>query len=86
MHTGRDRVRDPDVIVDQGNYLTESIKVLKAAGIADEAIVLDPGFGFAKDPHENVQLLARIRGIAQVWLSVACRNIKEAVYRTLHRT
>ncbi|MGI9351070.1 MAG: dihydropteroate synthase [Rhizobiaceae bacterium] len=59
MHTGRDRNRDSDVIVDQCNYLSVSLEVLKGAGVSDEAIVLDPGFGFAKDPHENIQLLAR---------------------------
>ena len=66
MHTGRERTRNPDVINDQIGFLSESLKILKNAGIADDAIVLDPGFGFAKDPTENIQLLARFEELHQL--------------------
>ncbi len=59
MHTGRGRVKNNDVISDQFAFLERSINHMKNAGIHDEQIVLDPGFGFAKDPSENITLLAR---------------------------
>ncbi len=37
---------------------------IRAAGIADDRIVLDPGLGFAKKPDQNWQLLGRI-GLVQ---------------------
>jgi dihydropteroate synthase len=39
--------------------LETSVAAAKAAGIADEAIVLDPGYGFGKRFGENFSLLAR---------------------------
>jgi dihydropteroate synthase len=39
--------------------LTSSLKTAKAAGIALEKIVLDPGYGFGKRYEENYFLLAR---------------------------
>ena len=59
MHTGRERDRLPDVIADQHLFLLRSLEIAGAAGIAHSQIVLDPGFGFAKDPHENLSLMAR---------------------------
>ncbi|MEM9278173.1 MAG: dihydropteroate synthase [Pseudomonadota bacterium] len=59
MHTGRERTRDPDVVKDQMGFLGKSVEALKEAGVEHDSIVLDPGFGFAKDPHENAELLAR---------------------------
>ena len=61
MHTGRERSKDKDVIKDQFVFLEQSIKHMKQSGIKDENIVLDPGFGFAKNPDENIELLARFQ-------------------------
>ncbi len=35
----------------------------RAAGVADEAIVLDPGFGFAKTPAQNLRLLHQLDAV-----------------------
>ncbi|MEO0637209.1 MAG: dihydropteroate synthase [Pseudomonadota bacterium] len=59
MHTGRERERERDVLSDQIAFLTASVKIARQAGIEDDQIVLDPGFGFAKDTDENVELLSR---------------------------
>lgn len=59
MHTGRERQKADDVIKDQMLYLGKSLEIAKEAGICDEAIVLDPGFGFAKDTGENIEVMAR---------------------------
>jgi dihydropteroate synthase len=59
MHTGRDRYKLEDVIADQMSFLNRSLSIARSAGVSDMQIVLDPGFGFAKDSHENIELVAR---------------------------
>ncbi len=71
MHTGRDREKLPDVIADQFLFLERSLDIAAAAGIPAERIVLDPGFGFAKDGEENLQLMARFGELGRLgypWL------------------
>lgn len=60
MHTGRDREKLPDVIADQLAFLGKSLEIGRGQGVADDHIVLDPGFGFAKETAaENLDLMAR---------------------------
>ncbi|RVC56900.1 dihydropteroate synthase [Mesorhizobium sp. M4B.F.Ca.ET.215.01.1.1] len=60
MHTGRGRQKLPDVIDDQLFFLRKSLEIARASGVADDQIVLDPGFGFAKETaEENLDLMAR---------------------------
>ncbi|WP_419912825.1 dihydropteroate synthase [Hoeflea sp.] len=59
MHTGRERQKAADVIEDQHLFLARSLEFAREAGVKDDAIVLDPGFGFAKDADENIVLMAR---------------------------
>ncbi|EKF42743.1 dihydropteroate synthase [Nitratireductor indicus C115] len=60
MHTGREREKLPDVIEDQYVFLHRSIEIARDAGIDEEAILLDPGFGFAKEADENIELMNRL--------------------------
>ena len=66
MHTGRDREKLPDVIEDQYLYLRKSLEIAANAGIRDASIVLDAGFGFAKDTDENLELMARFRELCDL--------------------
>lgn len=60
MHTGREREKLPDVIADQFFFLEKSLEIAHRAGVADDHILLDPGFGFAKETaEENLDLMAR---------------------------
>ncbi|WP_431322385.1 dihydropteroate synthase [Rhizobium sp. YTU87027] len=59
MHTGREREKLADVIADQFLFLQRSLEIASAAGVARDRIVLDPGFGFAKDTEENIELMVR---------------------------
>jgi dihydropteroate synthase len=60
MHTGRERQKVPDVILDQIGFLSRSLEIAESAGVAADQIVLDPGFGFGKEtPEENLELMAR---------------------------
>lgn len=50
----------PDAVLDMVRTgLAGSMVMARAAGIADESIVLDPGYGFGKRFDENYGLLAR---------------------------
>ena len=60
MHTGRERQRDRDVVADQLAFLGQSLAAANSAAVPHSAIFLDPGFGFAKDHDENLELLARL--------------------------
>lgn len=64
MHTNRDRVADGDVIEDQKAFLGHALELAAEAGVDPDAIVLDPGFGFGKDPAHNVAIMARFAELA----------------------
>ncbi len=59
MHTGREREKLDDPIADQFFFLEKSLQIAAEAGIASAQIMLDPGFGFAKDQSEDIELIAR---------------------------
>lgn len=60
MHTGRGRQKRADMIDDQFEFLRASLDIARTAGIGDDKIVLDPGFGFNKEtPADNLELVAR---------------------------
>jgi len=69
MHTGRERRKLADPIADQALFLEQSLDLAAQAGIASEQIVLDPGFGFAKEtPEENFELMARFSELSRFGL------------------
>ncbi|HJS27556.1 MAG TPA: dihydropteroate synthase [Actinomycetota bacterium] len=49
-----------DVVADVHEYLRERIESAEFAGIEPERIVVDPGIGFGKDLHHNLELIHRI--------------------------
>ena len=50
-----------DVVADVGNFLAERLRACVAAGLAENLLIVDPGFGFGKTPGHNVELLANLR-------------------------
>ncbi len=68
MHTGRERDKLADVIADQKLFFARSLEIAQTAGISDNQIVLDPGFGFAKGPDENLALMARFSELQEFGL------------------
>jgi dihydropteroate synthase len=49
-----------DVVADVSSFLKERAAQLEDRGVPHDAIVLDPGFGFAKTPPQNLEMLGRI--------------------------
>jgi dihydropteroate synthase len=59
MHN-RENNNYQNLIGDMLSDLYESIKIVKAAGVKDENIILDPGIGFAKGFEENLEVLQNL--------------------------
>jgi dihydropteroate synthase len=55
--------RYEDVVREVRAFLSERVMACRAAGIPDERIVLDPGFGFGKTLEHNLTLLRHLRGV-----------------------
>lgn len=49
-----------DIVADVCRFLLSWAQRMESAGVPSEAIVLDPGFGFAKSPQQNLELLERL--------------------------
>jgi dihydropteroate synthase len=56
------RTVDPalDLWADIGTFIERSLALARAAGVHDDRIVLDPGFGFGKTPEQNLRLIAEL--------------------------
>jgi dihydropteroate synthase len=50
-----------DIMADIRDFLLRSIDIALAAGVAEERLLVDPGFGFGKTPAQNLQLIRRLR-------------------------
>jgi dihydropteroate synthase len=59
-----------DVVAHVRAFLAGAANELESRGIARDSIVLDPGFGFAKDPDHNLELLARLDEIVSLGFPV----------------
>lgn len=76
MHMQRDpqtMQEDPhydDVVAEVAEFLAERIAALRAAGIDDARLSLDPGFGFGKTPDHNLRLLGQLPRLALEGLPV----------------
>ena len=66
MHTGRARTKAADVIADQFLFLRSSLEIAAQSSVNVEQVVLDPGFGFGKEPEENLQIMARFGELLQL--------------------
>jgi dihydropteroate synthase len=49
-----------DVVSDVGDWLAQRAAEAQRRGVHRECIVIDPGFGFAKSPSQNLELLRRL--------------------------
>ena len=52
--------RYDDVVREVGDFLADRIAAARAAGIADDAVAVDPGIGFGKTLDHNLDLLAAL--------------------------
>lgn len=59
-----------DVVGEICRFLDERAVACRAAGIAADRIVIDPGFGFGKTREHNVRLLANLRQLRDLGMPV----------------
>jgi dihydropteroate synthase len=55
-----------DVVTTVHRFLAERTDAARAAGVAGEAIVLDPGIDIAKSPAESIELIRRLPELAEL--------------------
>jgi len=55
-----------DVVAEVKQFLIERMQVVMSAGIAQERIVLDPGFGFGKTTEHNIALIQHLGEIGEL--------------------
>ncbi len=55
-----------DVVAEVKQFLLERMQVVMSAGIAQERIVLDPGFGFGKTTEHNIALIQHLGEIGEL--------------------
>lgn len=60
MHWDKARDRGKDLIDEMRRYFETTIRIAEDAGVQRAALILDPGFGFAKTADENYVLLRRL--------------------------
>jgi dihydropteroate synthase len=58
--------RQADIIRRVSVFFSERLKKLKAAGIAPEQVIFDPGIGFGKNLEQNLRLIAGLRGFQKL--------------------
>ena len=59
-----------DVVEDVLAHLARRVEAALAAGIERDRIIVDPGFGFSKEPHDNWRLLASLEELHRLGLPV----------------
>jgi dihydropteroate synthase len=64
--TMQDDPRYDDVVAEVASFLAERVRVAEAAGIANDAICIDPGIGFGKTGDHNLSLLRHLDAIVDV--------------------
>lgn len=84
MHNRKEPVYDefvPEVLSD----LQTCISIARAAGVAEENIILDPGIGFGKTYEHNLKLMNRLKDVVDLGYPVLLgTSRKSMVFRTLN--
>lgn len=77
MHGRRVR-RFQHVVDDVLDFLSGATERATRAGIPVRGIIVDPGFGFAKRPEENLELLRRLRDLRTLGFPVLCGTSRKS--------
>lgn len=68
-----------DVVGEVGGFLRERLVACMQAGIAQERLVIDPGFGFGKTLAHNLIVLARLRELTEWGIPVMAGLSRKAM-------
>ena len=78
MHN-RDNTEYRNFMEDVKQDLRETIVLAKAAGIADDKIILDPGVGFAKSYENNLEVIRRLKEFNELKYPVLLGTSRKSV-------
>jgi dihydropteroate synthase len=74
-----------DVVKEVKAFLDARVQNCRAAGLSDDRIVIDPGFGFGKTLEHNLQLLRGLRQLGTDWPVMVGLSRKSIVSRLTGR-
>lgn len=87
MHNQRGREFGGDVIGDVRAGLQFSIELAARAGVSEELLVVDPGFGFGWGPVQNLEMLRRLRELRDLGRPLLlATSRKSTIGHVLNRT
>ncbi|SDI12807.1 Dihydropteroate synthase [Alteribacillus persepolensis] len=78
MHN-RDNTDYQDLIADIIADVRESIDICKQAGVKDNRIILDPGVGFAKTYHQNLEVMRRLEEFTELGYPVLLGTSRKSI-------
>ena len=59
-----------DVTAEVQEFLSDAVHKCRQAGITDDRLIIDPGFGFGKSDAHNLELLANLQGFTELGLPI----------------
>jgi dihydropteroate synthase len=80
------RAHYDDVVADVVRELGDRVEALAAAGMHPDAVLLDPGFGFAKNAEHNWQLLRRLDEVVALGHRVVVGTSRKTFLGSVGRT
>ena len=78
MHN-RDKAAYENFMEDMKNDLRETAALAKAAGIAEDKIILDPGVGFGKSYENNLEAIAQLKQLKELGYPVLLGTSRKSV-------
>ena len=76
--TMQERPTYDNVIAEVKGFLAERIATCREAGLDEELLIVDPGFGFGKTRQHNIELLANLRQLEQLGCPILAGLSKKA--------
>ena len=74
-----------DVVGEIRDYLLQRAALAASAGVSEDNIILDPGFGFGKTPIHNMQLLANLHRLADTGYPVMIGTSRKSFLAAMTR-
>ncbi len=83
MHWDKNRNTSNDIIKEMKYYFEKSLNIAKKAGLRDNQIILDPGFGFAKSLDDNYEILNRFSEFHSLGYPLVCGTSNKSMIGNL---
>lgn len=72
-----------DVVQEVGEFLIAQVAAARQAGIASDALLIDPGFGFGKTLEHNLQLLLHLEQLRSIGVPILVGMSRKRMLGTL---